>query len=100
MAGLGLGLDFRERNDHGRFGFGFPYYKEVLYRLDFKQKRLGKLVVFDMDMSARDFLALFYLLKIPVEVINLKVYCYKNVALRQDKICLFIFIYVTMLKKH
>lgn len=26
-----------------------------------------------MDMSAGDFLALFYLLKIPVEVINLKV---------------------------
>lgn len=29
--------------------------------------------MFDMDMSAGDFLALFYLLKVPVEVINLKV---------------------------
>ncbi|POO02364.1 Inosine/uridine-preferring nucleoside hydrolase [Trema orientale] len=58
----------------GRFNFTtqFPYYKEVLYKPDFKHRRLGKPVVFDMDMSAGDFLALFYLLKVPVEVINLK----------------------------
>jgi hypothetical protein len=35
---------------------------------------LGKPVVFDMDMSAGDFLALFYLLKVPVQVIDLKVF--------------------------
>ena len=29
--------------------------------------------MYDMDMSAGDFLALFYLLKVPVEEINLKV---------------------------
>lgn len=59
----------------GRFNFTtqFPYYKEVLYKPDFQGKKLGKNVVFDMDMSAGDFLALFYLLKLPVEVINLKV---------------------------
>ncbi|KAK7245735.1 hypothetical protein RIF29_40584 [Crotalaria pallida] len=58
----------------GRFNFTtqFPYYKEIFYRPDFKNKKLGKSVVFDMDMSAGDFLALFYLLKVPVEVINLK----------------------------
>ncbi|KAE8076900.1 hypothetical protein FH972_015521 [Carpinus fangiana] len=58
----------------GRFNFTtqFPYYKQVLYKPDFGSKTLGKTVVFDMDMSAGDFLALFYLLKIPVEVINLK----------------------------
>ncbi|KAF5465571.1 hypothetical protein F2P56_015562 [Juglans regia] len=58
----------------GRFSFRsqFPYYKEVLYKPDFGSKTLGKPVVFDMDMSAGDFLALFYLLKVPVEVINLK----------------------------
>ncbi|XP_042939252.1 uncharacterized protein LOC122274274 [Carya illinoinensis] len=58
----------------GRFSFRsqFPYYKEVLYKPDFGSKTLGKTVVFDMDMSAGDFLALFYLLKVPVEVINLK----------------------------
>ncbi|XP_061359683.1 nucleoside hydrolase 3-like [Gastrolobium bilobum] len=58
----------------GRFNFTtqFPYYKEVTYLPDFKKKTLGKPVVFDMDMSAGDFLALFYLLKVPVEVINLK----------------------------
>ncbi|GMY27604.1 pyrimidine-specific ribonucleoside hydrolase riha [Fagus crenata] len=58
----------------GRFNFTtqFPYYKEVLYKPDFGSKKLGKPVVFDMDMSAGDFLALLYLLKVPVEVINLK----------------------------
>ncbi|KAI3703627.1 hypothetical protein L1987_73819 [Smallanthus sonchifolius] len=58
----------------GRFNFTsqFPYYKEVLYKPDFEGKKLGKMVVFDMDMSAGDFLALFYLLKVPVETINLK----------------------------
>ncbi|KDP40052.1 hypothetical protein JCGZ_02050 [Jatropha curcas] len=58
----------------GRFNFTtqFPYYKEVLYKPHFGKKRLGKPVVFDMDMSAGDFLSLFYLLKLPVEVINLK----------------------------
>ncbi|XP_062176497.1 nucleoside hydrolase 3-like isoform X2 [Alnus glutinosa] len=58
----------------GRFNFTtqFPHYKEILYKPDFGSKTLGKPVVFDMDMSAGDFLALFYLLKIPVEVINLK----------------------------
>ncbi|KAK9288648.1 hypothetical protein L1049_017108 [Liquidambar formosana] len=58
----------------GRFNFTtqFPYYEEVFYKPDFGTKKLGKPVVFDMDMSAGDFLALFYLLKVPVEVINLK----------------------------
>ncbi|KAL5541759.1 hypothetical protein UlMin_009469 [Ulmus minor] len=58
----------------GRFNFTteFPYYKSVLYKPDFRNKRLGKPVVFDMDMSAGDFLSLFYLLKVPVEVINIK----------------------------
>lgn len=59
----------------GRFNFitQFPYYREVFYKPDLGNKKLGKPVVFDMDMSAGDFLALFYLLKVPVEVINLKV---------------------------
>ncbi|XP_043722088.1 uncharacterized protein LOC122669395 [Telopea speciosissima] len=58
----------------GRFNFTtqFPYYKEVNYRPDFGNRKLGKPVVFDMDMSAGDFVALIYLLKVPVEVINLK----------------------------
>ncbi|KAG5554891.1 hypothetical protein RHGRI_012452 [Rhododendron griersonianum] len=58
----------------GRFNFTtqFPYYEEVLYKPDFGGKEFGKNVLFDMDMSAGDFLALFYLLKVPVEVINLK----------------------------
>ncbi|KAB5545451.1 hypothetical protein DKX38_013563 [Salix brachista] len=59
----------------GRFNFTtqFPHYKEVLYKPDFGTKRLGKPVVFDMDMSVGDFLALFYLLKVPVQEINVKV---------------------------
>ncbi|KAH1102612.1 hypothetical protein GYH30_036921 [Glycine max] len=58
----------------GRFNFTtqFPYYEEVTYMPDFQNKTLGKPVVFDMDMSVGDFLALFYLLKVDVEVINLK----------------------------
>ncbi|KAF2311021.1 hypothetical protein GH714_019166 [Hevea brasiliensis] len=58
----------------GKFNFTtqFRYYKEVLYKPDFGNKKLGKPIVFDMDMSAGDFLALYYLLKLPVEVINLK----------------------------
>ncbi|KAJ0609006.1 putative inosine/uridine-preferring nucleoside hydrolase domain, ribonucleoside hydrolase [Helianthus annuus] len=68
-------LDVLNQPQHkGRFNFTteFPYYKEVLYKPDFKGKKLGKIVVFDMDMSAGDFLALFYLLKVPVEEMNLK----------------------------
>ncbi|XP_052208624.1 nucleoside hydrolase 3-like isoform X2 [Diospyros lotus] len=68
-------LDVLNSPQHaGRFNFTtqFPYYKETLYKPDFGGRKLGKNVVFDMDMSAGDFLALFYLLKVPVEVINLK----------------------------
>ncbi|KAL2534577.1 inosine-uridine preferring nucleoside hydrolase family protein [Abeliophyllum distichum] len=58
----------------GRFNFTeqFLHYEETLYKPDFQGRRIGKNIVFDMDMSAGDFLALFYLLKLPVEVINLK----------------------------
>ncbi|KAL8121665.1 nucleoside hydrolase 3-like isoform X2 [Apium graveolens] len=59
----------------GRFNFTtqFPHYKQILHKPDLKRgKKLGKNVVFDMDMSAGDFLALLYLLKLPTEVINLK----------------------------
>ncbi|KAI5326519.1 hypothetical protein L3X38_035593 [Prunus dulcis] len=51
---------------------GFPLYQSVLQKPDFGQELMGKPVVFDMDMSAGDFLALLYLLKLPVELINLK----------------------------
>ncbi|KAM5569140.1 hypothetical protein ABKV19_016582 [Rosa sericea] len=58
----------------GKFNFTtqFPFYKEMIYKPDFGNTKLGKPVVFDMDMSAGDFLALLYLLKVPVEVIDLK----------------------------
>ncbi|KAL8121682.1 hypothetical protein AgCh_018422 [Apium graveolens] len=56
----------------GKFNFTtqFPYYKKIIHKKG--EKKLGKNVVFDMDMSAGDFLALLYLLKLPAEVINLK----------------------------
>lgn len=63
----------------GRFNLTtqFPFYKEVTYKPEFGNKKLGKPVVFDMDMSAGDFVALFYLLKVPIQVINLKViFCF------------------------
>ncbi|KAA8545046.1 hypothetical protein F0562_019855 [Nyssa sinensis] len=50
----------------------FPYYKEVTYKPEFGKSKKGKPVIFDMDMSTGDFLALFYLLKLPVELIDLK----------------------------
>ncbi|KAM1195310.1 hypothetical protein ACFX13_022334 [Malus domestica] len=58
----------------GRFNLTtqFPFYKEVTYKPEFGNRKLGKPVVFDMDMSAGDFAALFYLIKVPIEVINLK----------------------------
>ncbi|KAK1277160.1 hypothetical protein QJS04_geneDACA003426 [Acorus gramineus] len=58
----------------GRFNITtqFSYYKEVLYKPNVASREVGKPVIFDMDMSAGDFLALIYLLKVPVEVINLK----------------------------
>ncbi|CAI9118675.1 OLC1v1020272C3 [Oldenlandia corymbosa var. corymbosa] len=68
-------LDVLNRpQNSGRFNITtqFPHYKETLYKPDFTGKKLGKNVVFDMDMSAGDFLALFYLLKVPVEIINIK----------------------------
>ncbi|CAL0307244.1 unnamed protein product [Lupinus luteus] len=65
----------KQPHQAGRFNLTteFPHYREVTYKPDFQNKRLGKPVVFDMDMSAGDFLTLFYLLKVPVEVTNLKV---------------------------
>lgn len=58
----------------GRFNIAsqFPYYNEVTFRPDFARRALGKPVIFDMDMSPGDFLALFYLLKLPAELIDLK----------------------------
>ncbi|WCJ23642.1 inosine-uridine preferring nucleoside hydrolase family protein [Euphorbia peplus] len=61
-------------NQTGRFNFTtqFPHYKQVLYKPNFHNKTMGRPVVFDMDMSPGDFLALFYLLKLPVQLINVK----------------------------
>ncbi|KAJ3687609.1 hypothetical protein LUZ61_016773 [Rhynchospora tenuis] len=58
----------------GRFNFTteFPYYKEIFYKENIADKSKGRPVVFDMDMSAGDFLSLIYLLKSPADQINLK----------------------------
>ncbi|KAK4759157.1 hypothetical protein SAY87_022288 [Trapa incisa] len=50
----------------------FPYYRQALCTPDLRGRELGKPVVFDMDMSAGDFLTLFYLLKVPIEEIHIK----------------------------
>ncbi|KAM1442846.1 hypothetical protein ACFXTI_010262 [Malus domestica] len=49
-----------------------PLHESVLHKPDFGKKLMGKALVFDMDMSAGDFVVLLYLLKLPVERINLK----------------------------
>ncbi|XP_010546907.1 PREDICTED: uncharacterized protein LOC104818832 isoform X2 [Tarenaya hassleriana] len=57
-----------------RFNFStqFPYYREEYYIPDFSKRQKGKPVVLDMDMSPGDFLSLFFLLKVPVEIFDLK----------------------------
>lgn len=64
----------------GRFNLStqFPYYREELFIPDLSNVQLGKPVLLDMDMSAGDFLTLFYLLKVHVEIIYLKV-CFVGV---------------------
>ena len=59
----------------GSFDFKaqFPFYREILYKPDFKHKYFGKSVIVDMDMSPGDFMSLIYLLKAPIEVIDVKV---------------------------
>jgi hypothetical protein len=63
------------RENSGRFDMKtqFPFYREVLYRPDPVKRNMGKSVIFDMDMSPGDFVSLIYLLKAPIELINLKV---------------------------
>lgn len=63
------------RQQSGRFNFSteYPYFRETLYKPDFTNRTIGKPVIFDMDMSAGDFVSLIYLLKVPVEVMDLKV---------------------------
>ncbi|URE46192.1 Inosine-uridine preferring nucleoside hydrolase [Musa troglodytarum] len=68
-------LDVLNAHDRsGRFNFTtqFPYYREILYKPNITNRTRGRPVVLDMDMSAGDFLALIYLLKVPVEVVDLK----------------------------
>ncbi|GMP60641.1 hypothetical protein CsSME_00023414 [Camellia sinensis var. sinensis] len=43
-----------------------------MFRPDFLTRKLEKPVIFDMDTSPVDFLALLYLLKLPVELTDLK----------------------------
>lgn len=75
---LQVHLRLQALNDpHQTAAFNFPtefkHYKEVLLTPNFKGGKLGKTVVFDMDMSVGDFVALFYLLKIPREILNVQV---------------------------
>ncbi|KAK3138802.1 hypothetical protein QOZ80_5AG0373590 [Eleusine coracana subsp. coracana] len=63
----------RQENS-GRFNIQaqFPFYREVLYKPEFRNKKIGKPIIFDMDMSPGDFVSLIYLLKAPTEVVDLK----------------------------
>ncbi|KAJ7520484.1 hypothetical protein O6H91_19G008000 [Diphasiastrum complanatum] len=65
--------DLNKWSQRGRFSFktDFPNYKRVFYQKHDSSIR-GKPVVFDMDMSPGDMISLFYLLKAPVELIDLK----------------------------
>lgn len=71
-------ISFLEALNHphqsGRFNLTtqFPHYKEVYYKPDFGAKKLGRPIILDIDMSPGDFLTLFYLLKVPVEVLDIR----------------------------
>ena len=67
-------LNLRENSGSLNFMAQFPFYREILYKPDFKNKKIGPPVIFDMDMSPGDFISLIYLLKAPIEVIDLKVW--------------------------
>jgi len=65
-------LNRRENSGHFNLKAQFPFNGEVLYKPDFKNKKIGRPIIIDMDMSPGDFVSLIYLLKAPIEVINLK----------------------------
>uniref|UniRef100_A0A8R7K1Q4 Inosine/uridine-preferring nucleoside hydrolase domain-containing protein n=2 Tax=Triticum urartu TaxID=4572 RepID=A0A8R7K1Q4_TRIUA len=69
-------LTLRDNTGHFDITAQFPFYREVLYKPNFVNKSRGKVTIFDMDMSAGDFVSLIYLLKAPVEEIDLKYVCY------------------------
>lgn len=50
----------------------FPSYKESLFKPNLNGKLSGKPVILDLDMSPGDFVTLFYLLKMPLELIDIK----------------------------
>ncbi|XP_078441079.1 inosine-uridine preferring nucleoside hydrolase family protein isoform X2 [Wolffia australiana] len=66
--------DLNQPRQSGRFNFTtqFPCFKETIYKPNLGNPRRGKPLIFDMDMSAGDFISLFYLLKIPAEIIDLR----------------------------
>ncbi|KAI4965477.1 hypothetical protein ZWY2020_051966 [Hordeum vulgare] len=68
-------LEVLNQPEHtGRFNFTdqFRHYEEIMYKPDLEHQIRGKPVIFDMDMSPGDFLALLYLLKAPMEAIDLR----------------------------
>jgi len=58
----------------GRFNLTnqFPHYKEVMYKPDFRNQIRGMPIIFNMDMSPGDFIALLCILKANIDVIDLK----------------------------
>ncbi|KAF6984686.1 hypothetical protein CFC21_002654 [Triticum aestivum] len=65
-------LNRPEHTGHFNFTDQFRHYKEIMYKPDLKHQIRGKPVIFDMDMSPGDFLALLCLLKAPMEAIDLR----------------------------
>uniref|UniRef100_A0A452Z3G7 Inosine/uridine-preferring nucleoside hydrolase domain-containing protein n=1 Tax=Aegilops tauschii subsp. strangulata TaxID=200361 RepID=A0A452Z3G7_AEGTS len=65
-------LNRPEHTGHFNFTDQFRHYKEIMYKPDLEHQIRGKPVIFDMDMSPGDFLALLCLLKAPMEAIDLR----------------------------
>lgn len=65
-------LNAAEHSGLYNFERQFPCYKKVFYKPKPTNMILGKPVIFDMDISPGDIIALFYLLKLPRKILDLK----------------------------
>ncbi|KAF8719794.1 hypothetical protein HU200_024551 [Digitaria exilis] len=65
-------LNIHDNSGHFNIKAQFPFNGDVFYKPDFMNKRTGRPVIIDMDMSPGDFVSLIYLLKAPIEVMDLK----------------------------
>lgn len=65
-------LNAAEQTALYNFETQFPCYKQVFYKPKLSTRNNGKPVIFDTDLSPGDIITLFYILKLPRKIIDLK----------------------------